>query len=221
VAEAQARALVDLLASQAASGPGRGREILLAVDEFSAVSRRLPIWQLYERARSLGLAVQVSAQSWQGLAATEDERYRVAATADGGVWLLRTPHPEPVTALAGSRRVVDTSRRLLGVPLWSHQGSSRVRDMPVADPSLIRRLGVGQAAYIYRGGVSYVQVKRLVAAPAALAGEPATPPSGAPAADGAAAVPSAGGPRPAAEATGPGLPDAGPLLDEAFGRKPT
>jgi hypothetical protein len=31
------------------------------VDEFSAVSRRLPIWQLYERARSLGLAVQVSA----------------------------------------------------------------------------------------------------------------------------------------------------------------
>jgi hypothetical protein len=31
------------------------------VDEFSAVARRLPIWQLYERARSLGLAVQVSA----------------------------------------------------------------------------------------------------------------------------------------------------------------
>jgi hypothetical protein len=25
------------------------------------VSRRLPVWQLYERARSLGLAVQVSA----------------------------------------------------------------------------------------------------------------------------------------------------------------
>jgi hypothetical protein len=77
VAEGQARALVDLLASAAAAGPGGpgpdgagaagpagcGREILLAVDEFSAVSRRLPIWQLYERARSLGLAVQVSAQS--------------------------------------------------------------------------------------------------------------------------------------------------------------
>jgi hypothetical protein len=27
------------------------------------VSRRLPVWQLYERARSLGLAVQVSADS--------------------------------------------------------------------------------------------------------------------------------------------------------------
>ena len=65
VAEAQARALTDLLAFYALDGE---REILLCVDEFSAVSRRLPIWQLYERARSLGLAVQVSAQSWEGLA---------------------------------------------------------------------------------------------------------------------------------------------------------
>ena len=82
VAEAQARALVDLLASYvtaARAGGGQAREILLAVDEFSAVSRRLPIWQLYERARSLGLAVQVSAQSWHGLAADDDERYRIAA----------------------------------------------------------------------------------------------------------------------------------------------
>jgi hypothetical protein len=179
VAEAQARALVDLLAWFAAGGSPGGtspagararRDILLAVDEFSAVSRRLPIWQLYERARSLGLAVQVSAQSWPGLAADEDERYRVATTADGGIWLLRTPHPEPVAALAGARRVVDTARRLLGVPLWAHEGLSRAEGTPVVDPELIRGLDVGQAAYIYRGGVTYVQVKRLVAGPAELAG---------------------------------------------------
>jgi hypothetical protein len=184
VAEAQARALVDLLAwfaaggapargpgdSGSAAGAGARRDILLAVDEFSAVSRRLPIWQLYERARSLGLAVQVSAQSWPGLAADEDERYRVATTADGGIWLLRTPHPEPVAALAGARRVVDTARRLLGVPFWAHEGLSRSEGTPVVDPEIIRGLDVGQAAYIYRGGVTYVQVKRLVAGPAELAG---------------------------------------------------
>jgi hypothetical protein len=190
VAEAQARALVDLLAWFAAGGSPGGtspagararRDILLAVDEFSAVSRRLPIWQLYERARSLGLAVQVSAQSWPGLAADEDERYRVATTADGGIWLLRTPHPEPVAALAGARRVVDTARRLLGVPLWAHEGLSRAEGTPVVDPELIRGLDVGQAAYIYRGGVTYVQVKRLVAGPAELAG----PASGGTAAAGA------------------------------------
>jgi hypothetical protein len=225
VAEAQARALVDLLASYAAQGPGREREILLAVDEFSAVSRRLPIWQLYERARSLGLSVQVSAQSWQGLAADDDDRYRISATADGGIWLLRTPHPDPVTALAGTRRVVDTTRRVLGVPLWSHEGSSRVRQTPVVDPDLIRSLDVGQAAYIYRGGATFVQVKRLVAAPAALAGEAVPPPGAA----GAAAA-GAGEARPAPADPSPGdgdprpdrapLPDVGPLLDEAFGGEP-
>jgi hypothetical protein len=72
------------------------------------VSGRVPLWQLYERGRSLGIGVQVSAQSWQGLAATDDERYRIAATADGGTWLLRTPYPQPVCELAGTRRLIET-----------------------------------------------------------------------------------------------------------------
>jgi hypothetical protein len=225
VAEAQARALVDLLAWYATGGSAGRREILLAVDEFSAVSRRLPIWQLYERARSLGLAVQVSAQSWQGLAADEDERYRLASTADGGIWLLRTPYPEPVAALAGSRRMVDTTRRLLGVPLWAHEGLSRAGGTPVVDGEIIRALAVGQAAYIYRGGVTYVQVKRLVAGPAELARpvRPAGGPAGGPARAGAAGstaddagaldAPGIPGGRPHADP----LPDVSPVLDEAFG----
>jgi hypothetical protein len=257
VAEAQARALVDLLASYAASDGGAGAEILLAVDEFSAVSRRLPIWQLYERARSLGLAVQVSAQSWAGLAAQEDERYRVAATADGGIWLLRTPQPEPATALAGSRPAVDTTRRLLGAALfgpassvaapsgaalfgsgpvgsalfgsalfgsalWGRDGQSRQHRTPVVDADLIRRLAVGQAAYIYRGGVTFVQVKRLVAAPAELpmpvrpAAAAASPPAAAGAAAGADGDDAGLGP--ATPRRRP-LPDAGSLLDEAFGQE--
>jgi hypothetical protein len=179
------------------------------------VSRRLPIWQLYERARSLGLALQVSAQSWQGLAPHDDDRYRIAATADGGIWLLRTPNPEPAAGLAGRQPAADTSRRVLGVALWGHEGSSRVRDTPVADPAIIRSLDVGQAAYIYRGGVTFVQVKRLVAAPAALAREPAAPtqPVGRTAADQPAAGAPGGEPRPAPP------PDAGSLLDEAFGKE--
>ena len=178
VAEAQARALTDLLAHFAVAGR---REILLAVDEFSAVSRRLPIWQLYERARSLGLAVQVSAQSWEGLAASDDERYRVAATAEGGIWLLRTPRPGPVVELAGTRSYVDTSRRFAGSGTWEDAGSSWSRLAPVLDGDIVRRLDVGQAAYIYRGGVTYVQVKRLTGRQAALA------PAVVPVSDGAAA----------------------------------
>jgi hypothetical protein len=222
-AEAQARALVDMLAHYAVAGPGADREILLAVDEFSAVSRRRPIWQLYERARSLGLAVQVSAQSWQGLAADDDDRYRIAATADGGIWLLRTPHPDPVTALAGPRQALDTSRRLLGVPRWGDEGSSRLREAPVADPALIRRLAVGQVAYIYRGGVTFIQIKRLVAAPAALTQATVSADERAPAeaASPAMAVPPMDAPYAGTQDAGTrdaGRPsDASGLLDEAFG----
>ena len=242
VAEAQARALVDLLAwfaagdSSAAGSGGAGsagpgstaarRDILLAVDEFSAVSRRLPIWQLYERARSLGLAVQVSAQSWPGLAADEDERYRVATTADGGIWLLRTPHPEPVAALAGARRVVDTARRLLGVPLWAnqgwaHEGLPRAEGTPVVDPEIIRGLDVGQAAYIYRGGVTYVQVKRLVAGPAELTGpvQGAGSSAGPALAERAGVTPAEALPEPADEPGAARPAELGALLDEAFGEE--
>ncbi len=232
VAESQARALVDLLASFAARGPVK-REILLAVDEFSAVSRRLPIWQLYERARSLGLAVQVSAQSWHGLAATDDERHRIAASAEGGIWLLRTPEPEPVTVLAGTRAVVQTSRGLRRYPFWSQRGSSRVGEVPVVDPNLIRALDVGQAAYIYRGGVTYVQVKRLVATPAAVSGVPVV--GGVAGADVAGAdvagagVAGAGDGALVADVPGVGVPERGgsavladvsEFLDAAFGPEP-
>ena len=165
VAEAQARALTDLLAFYALDGE---REILLCVDEFSAVSRRLPIWQLYERARSLGLAVQVSAQSWEGLAGSEDERNRVAATAEGGIWLLRTPRPDAVVAMAGTQSTVDTSRRFDGAGAWSDDGLSRTRPTPVLDGDIVRRLEVGQVAYVYRGGVTFLQIKRLTGTQAAI-----------------------------------------------------
>jgi hypothetical protein len=184
--------------------------------DSSHTSRRLPIWQLYERARSLGLAVQVSAQSWPGLAPRDDERYRIAAAADGGIWLLRTPHPDPATALAGYRRSADTARRVTGVASWGHEGSSRMRDEPVADPAIIRSLDTGQAAYIYRGGVTYVQVKRLVAAPAALAGQPG---AAGESRAGPAPPARAGVPPPGTEPHTTQLPSADALLDEAFGHE--
>jgi hypothetical protein len=95
VAEAQAMALTELVANVATSPHGEPRVILLACDDYSAVSGRVPLWQLYERGRSLGVGVQVSAQSWQGLGRDDDERRRICATADGGIWLMRTPYPQP------------------------------------------------------------------------------------------------------------------------------
>ena len=54
VAEAQALALTELAARAATSPHGPQRAILLAADDYSAVSRRVPLSNLYERGRSLG-----------------------------------------------------------------------------------------------------------------------------------------------------------------------
>ena len=116
VAEAQAMALTELAAHAATTLDGEPRAMLLAADDYSAVSGRVPLSNLYERGRSLGIGVQVSAQSWQGLGATEDERYRIAATADGGIFVLHTPYPEPLVALAGTRRGGRRGRR------WRRRG---------------------------------------------------------------------------------------------------
>jgi hypothetical protein len=235
VAEAQARALIDLLTFHALGGD---QEILLCVDEFSAVSRRLPISRLYERSRSLGLAVQVSAQSWEGLAGSEDERQRVAATAEGGIWLLRTPRPSPVADLAGTLPTMDTSRRFSGGGPWGDDGLSRTTRAPVLDGDLVRRLDVGQVCYVYRGGVTFLQIKRLTGRQAAIgrgAGTAApddvtgTAGAAAPAVipDPARAAGATTMPLPVIGAAGPGAPMPGPVppdvsevLDEAFGERP-
>jgi hypothetical protein len=159
VAEAQALALTEL-AAHAAISPGiERRAILLAADDYSAVSRRVPVSNLYERGRSLGIGVQVSAQSWQGLGADDDERYRITATADGGLWVMHTPYPQPFCELAGTRKVLETAHKLIGAS-WGDEGTTREQHAWVADPDLIRRLTTGQACYISHGAATYVQVAR-------------------------------------------------------------
>jgi len=167
VAEAQAMALTELVAHAATSPGTERRAILLAADDYSAVSRRVPISNLYERDRSLGLGVQVSAQSWQGLGRDDDERYRIAATADGGIWLMHTPYPEPLVQLAGTRRVLESAHKLIGAT-WGEEGTTRVQHTWTADPDLIRTLDVGQACYIQRGGATFVQVARPKPSPLSL-----------------------------------------------------
>jgi len=173
VAEAQAMALTELVAHAATSPGTEPRAMLLACDDYSAVSGRVPLWQLYERGRSLGVGVQVSAQSWQGLGRDDDERYRICATADGGIWLMRTPYPQPVCELAGTRRVIETATKVIG-GMWGDEGSSRVQHAWTVDPGIARRLAVGQAAYSHAGGCTWVQVARPRPAPLPL---PAPPPA--------------------------------------------
>src|SRR5215469_13980807 len=138
VAEAQARALVDLLASYAAypppgPGPSGGRrEILLAVDEFSAVSRRLPVWELYERARSLGLAAQVSARSCLCRPSTSSCSSSCSSPASSTVH--RGPR-RPVTCTGGRRWTCGyAEQRTLNPRVRGSSPWRRTRDFPGQSP---------------------------------------------------------------------------------------
>jgi hypothetical protein len=174
VAEAQAMALTELAAHTATALDGEQRAMLLAADDYSAVSARVPLSNLYERGRSLGIGVQVSAQSWQGLGANEDERYRIAATADGGVFVLHTPYPEPLVALAGTRKVLETAHKVIG-NVWGDEGTTREQRAWTADPDLVRRLDVGQACFIHRGAATFIQVARPKPSPLTLLPPPPAP----------------------------------------------
>jgi hypothetical protein len=174
VAEAQALAITELAARAATDPHGPQRAILLAADDYSAVSRRVTLSNLYERGRSLGIGVQVSAQTWQGLGADDDERYRIAATADGGLWVMHTPYPEPLAELAGTRRVLETAHKLIGTA-WGDEGSTRLQHTWTADPNLIRRLRTGQACYITHGTATFVQVARPRPSPLTLLPPPRQP----------------------------------------------
>jgi hypothetical protein len=96
-----------------------------------------------------------------------------------------------VVALAGTQSSVDTTRRFDGAGAWSDDGLSRTRLAPVLDGDIVRRLDVGQVAYVYRGGVTFLQIKRLTGKQAAIGrGSVATAPAGpADPADGAAGRP--------------------------------
>jgi len=147
---------------------------------------------------------KVSAQSWQGLGKDEDERYRIAATADGGIFVLHTPHPEPLVALAGTRRVLETAHKLIGSS-WGEEGTTREQRAWTADPDLIRRLTVGQACYIHHGAATFVHVARPVASPLTLLPPPAPGPP-----------PPAPVPEPGPEPAPPSWPAPGGM-DDLFG----
>ncbi len=104
--------------------------------------------------------------------------------------------------------------------MWTGGGYARAHYTRVVDPDIVRCLEVGQAAYIYRGGVTYLQVKRLPAGAAELPGQAQLRPPARPQLPAAPAGPLPPRPPAGPEAPRPPapLPDAGPLLDEVFGR---
>jgi len=150
-----------------------GRPVLLVVDEFSALESTADAAHLFERLRSFGAAVIVSAQGYAGLGVAADRILDAAQT----LVVHRSADPERLIARAGTVPRLDHTR-YLGP---QQRGRDRAGDRPEREGSVTRREGwrvrpndvrqlpAGEAVVISGGRAGRVRVERLVPPDDALA----------------------------------------------------
>jgi hypothetical protein len=128
-----------------------GQPVTLIIDEISAVPELVPtIIELAERGRDVGVQVIVSAQSWEGLGADDDQRSRLLSALAGGLILHRCDNPEPFCERAGAVRVPELSHQL-DETTHSGMGSMRMAFHMRTNPDDVRAAEVGEAWVISNG----------------------------------------------------------------------
>jgi hypothetical protein len=137
------------------------RRVLLVVDEFSALESAADAAHLFERLRSFGAAVIVSAQGYAGLGAAADRILDAAQT----LVLHRCADPERLVARAGTVPRVEHTRYLPsrdGPGGAGREGAVTRREGWRVRPNDIRQLPVGEAVVISGGKAGRVRVERLL-----------------------------------------------------------
>jgi hypothetical protein len=139
------------------------RRVLLVVDEFSALESAADAAHLFERLRSFGAAVIVSAQGYAGLGAAADRILDAAET----LVLHRCADPERLVARAGTVPRVEHTRYLPShavPPGAGREGSVTRREGWRVRPNDVRQLPAGEAIVISGGKAGRVRVERLLPA---------------------------------------------------------
>ncbi|HEY2666989.1 MAG TPA: type IV secretion system DNA-binding domain-containing protein [Actinomycetota bacterium] len=141
----------------------QARRVLLVVDEFSALESAADAAHLFERLRSFGAAVIVSAQGYAGLGAAADRILDAAET----LVLHRCADPERLVARAGTVPRVEHTRYLPShavPPGAGREGSVTRREGWRVRPNDVRQLPAGEAIVISGGKAGRVRVERLLPA---------------------------------------------------------
>ena len=144
------------------------RKVLLVVDEFSALESTADAAHLFERLRSFGAAVVVSAQGYAGLGLAADRILDAAET----LVVHRCADPERLIARAGTVRRVEHTRYLQARDAEPARGAARgqaAREGAVTRretwrgrPNDVRQLPTGEAVVIAGGTAARVAVERLL-----------------------------------------------------------
>ncbi|WP_226358753.1 TraM recognition domain-containing protein [Pseudonocardia sp. ICBG601] len=183
VAATKTAVLIELLTYElGVAHHGQRRQVLFVIDEFSAVSGDTAgdVINLVERLRSLGGSVIVSAQSYEGLADTEDQRRRLLGAMGGGALLGRTSNAEALAERFGTRLVDEVGYQLDGGRMTG-VGTIRRQHTYLLDPNRLRQLPRHHLAYATPDQVIYGVVAPLTAAPAIVGSPRRTAPTDGPA----------------------------------------
>ncbi|HLQ57131.1 MAG TPA: hypothetical protein VK162_23025 [Streptosporangiaceae bacterium] len=119
--------------------------------EFSVVARRVPVHELTERCRSLGAGGAGSGAVVGGPGRGRARTGQVAATAAGGVVVMRCPSPDVLCKLAGRRRVIETGRKIISGGRYGDEGTGRIQHAWVVDPDRVRNFPGGAGVDPRRG----------------------------------------------------------------------
>jgi Cdc6-like AAA superfamily ATPase len=132
-----------------------GRQVLLIIDEFSAIADGERVARMIEVVRSYGAAVVLAPQAYQGMGG-EQASARILNAAHT-VLLHAVPDPEPIVKAAGTRLVVESSLQHQD-GLSTDLGSSRQQHQLRADPNDVRRLSEGMCFVLGNGRAQKVQI---------------------------------------------------------------
>ncbi len=163
VAATKTAVLIELLTYElGVAHDGQRRQVLFVIDEFSAVSGDTAgdVINLVERLRSLGGSVIVSAQSYEGLADTEDERRRLLGAMGGGALIGRTTGAEALAERFGTRLVDEVGYQLDG-GRTTGVGTVRRQHTYLLDPNRLRQLPRHHLAYATPDQIIYGVVAPL------------------------------------------------------------
>lgn len=153
--------LTDFGAYCVSRKPRTGEDVTFIVDEFSAVTEAAPqVIDLAERVRDVGGQVVVSAQSYEGLGDTDDQRRRmVSALVPGGLVVHRLSDPDEVLKAAGTVRAIEQSWQT-DTKGTSGMGTAKIAHKMKIDPDAVRQARTGEAWVIQAGKAAHMQVIR-------------------------------------------------------------
>ena len=151
-----ARFLVEEFTQWAVGRKPRAQQVLLVVDEFSAIAQAgQGLVDVVERMRGFGVAAVLCPQLAEGMGSPEAAA-RIIGSAQT-ILLHAMATPEQLVHAGGSRRVYGTTRQLEG-ERFTGFGSTRVEEEYRVDPSEVRRLAVGQCFAIGSGLAMKLQI---------------------------------------------------------------